>query len=154
MPNTKNAIGYPNADGSFGEIANNNPKYDGINAADVSFDNTGTGMSATNVQGAIGEVNSKTEHNADTSSYITIPTDGTEYTVQQPGIFELTVYTSTEQWSSVIVVVNGIRRYGIENRNDKGIGGSFSMNLYPGDVIRINLYYGAGVTLSRMYVIS
>lgn len=58
MPNTKNAIGYPNVDGSFGEIANNNPKYDGINAADVSFDNTGTGMSATNVQGAIGEVNS------------------------------------------------------------------------------------------------
>lgn len=58
MSNTYSAIGQAGPDGSFKQKANSTPKMANTASA-VSFDNTGTGMDATNVQDAVEELNQK-----------------------------------------------------------------------------------------------
>ena len=54
MPNTKNAIGYPTEEGGFQEMGNTAPKVN-MTADDISYDNSQSGASATNVQAAVDE---------------------------------------------------------------------------------------------------
>ena len=108
MPNTKNAIGYPTEEGGFQEMGNTAPKVN-MTADDISYDNSQSGASATNVQAAVDEAFSDLSELTTEVEVASVAATGKTYLTQFQAILTTFNTLTAEQKRNAVLMHEGER---------------------------------------------